>query len=289
MPRKQYPGDFATYEKKLSAAMERLGVIKYSYDWNQSRSGVSYFVESVHGGKVYRFENDVKRAADAGKGLTLPSDLFAAVVVTLEDIAHAAEQGILSFETPMMGVPVVVPGESLYNCSVSWLLGNEASSPFGPEVTDRKLMRSRHPFSVCPTHVIELCRAVGISERCLAADTGFPESILQKHHMFPSIEVSEPVFQAMYEALGCTPAELREFPAYDGSAASIVEQDVDRILCGKIMKAMKASNASVKAFQASLGLAPEDWPRVEEGTMKFSKDAIKALQSKMKISLVLRP
>lgn len=209
---------------------------------------------------------------------------------TKQDVAKRLKRSNAFVSDLERGVTLCVPApvlealSGLYSCSVSWLLGNETASFYGPAVTDRKLLRAYHPFTVCPTHINELCHASGMSEFCLARETGFPEFVLQRHHEFPRIEISEAVFQALCEAFSCAPTELRRFPFDSGSVANTAEQDVDRILCDQILKILKAQGVSANAFQTAWGLVPEDWARVKDGTMRFSKDAVKVLQSRIKIS-----
>lgn len=96
--KKHYTGDFDAWEKKLARVCERLGVPEEGcrYDWTSSRGGNSCYVELCIAGVWRRFDNSTEKSAACGRGLIYASDLFAAIVLTLEDMARAAEQGIVS-------------------------------------------------------------------------------------------------------------------------------------------------------------------------------------------------
>lgn len=87
------------YERKLITVMDRLGAQQYNYDW--SRNGC--YVEMVYHGRAYRFENNLQQAAQ--RGTNCVSDMFAEIVLTLEDLARATERGILSLDMLLVGVP----------------------------------------------------------------------------------------------------------------------------------------------------------------------------------------
>lgn len=107
--KKHYTGDFDALERKLARVCERLGVPEDGcrYDWTSSRGGNSCFVEICINGTWRRFENSTEKSAECGRGLTYASDLFAAIVLTLEDMARASEQGIVSFDQLVTGIPAL--------------------------------------------------------------------------------------------------------------------------------------------------------------------------------------
>ena len=78
------------YEKKLKTVMERFGVKKYSFDW--TRSGYCY-IEFTYQGEVYRFEDSIEKAKAKKQNISLVSDLFARLVLTLERLAKMVEDG----------------------------------------------------------------------------------------------------------------------------------------------------------------------------------------------------
>lgn len=118
--KKHYTGDFSAWEKKLARVCERLGVPESGcrYDWTSTRSGNSCFVEVCVGGTWRRFENSTEKSAESGRGLVYASDLFAAIVLTLEDMARAVEQGIVSFDQLVTGIPALPAASSLEPCFV---------------------------------------------------------------------------------------------------------------------------------------------------------------------------
>jgi len=105
--RKQYSSTMEDMEKKLGRVMERLGVETYQSNWTQGKAGSSCYVEMRYGASTYRFENDTAKSAACGRNLTYASDLFAAVVYSLEGLARAVEQGIFTLDMLLVGVPAL--------------------------------------------------------------------------------------------------------------------------------------------------------------------------------------
>lgn len=116
--KKHYVGDFDALERKLARVCERLGVPmdRCRYDWTSSRGGNSCYVELCINGVWRRFENSTEKSAECGRGLVYASDLFAAIVLTLEDMARAAEQGIVSFDQLVTGIPALPAVVELEPC-----------------------------------------------------------------------------------------------------------------------------------------------------------------------------
>ncbi len=114
--RKQYSGDFDAYEAKLKRVMDRLGVQNYQYDWTQKKGGSSCFVEMQYGGATYRFENSTEKSKECGQNLIYPSDLFAAIIYSLEGLARAIERGIFTLDMLLAGVPQLPAGSKLDSC-----------------------------------------------------------------------------------------------------------------------------------------------------------------------------
>lgn len=105
--RRQYSASFEDLEKKLGRVMDRLGVEKYQSNWTQGKNGSSCYVEMRYGASTYRFENSTAKSAACGRNLTYVSDLFAAVVYSLEGLARAVEQGIFTLDMLLVGVPAL--------------------------------------------------------------------------------------------------------------------------------------------------------------------------------------
>lgn len=111
MASKQY-GTADDYERKLIRVMERLGVPegKYSYNWDRFCAWIEFFYK----GQLYRFDHSLEKAKARGINMRYGSDVFAQLVLALEDLARMAERGIYELQTWLAGMkylppPVVVP------------------------------------------------------------------------------------------------------------------------------------------------------------------------------------
>lgn len=91
---KQY-ADASTYEAKLEKVMSRFSVEKYDYNWDR----FSCWIEFWYKGQMYRFEHSIENAKAHGNEVRYGSDVFAQVVLTLEDIARMTERGIYELST----------------------------------------------------------------------------------------------------------------------------------------------------------------------------------------------
>ena len=91
----------ADYENKLERVMKRLGVQKYTF--NYDRLGMAY-VEFQYKGQVYRFDHSIEKAAKRGITLKKSSDAFAQIVLSLEDLARMVERGIYELQTWVSGM-----------------------------------------------------------------------------------------------------------------------------------------------------------------------------------------
>lgn len=82
--------DPQSYEVKLERVMERLGAEKYDYDWSRRECWVEFWYK----GQLYRFSHSVENAQKHGVDIQYGSDVFAQVVLSLEDLARMVERGI---------------------------------------------------------------------------------------------------------------------------------------------------------------------------------------------------
>ncbi len=96
---KQY-AEPAAYEAKLEKVMARLGVEQYDYDWSRFECWVSF----VYKGQAYRFQHSVENAKAHGVNIRYGSDVFAQVVLSLEDLARMVERGIYDLSTWAAGM-----------------------------------------------------------------------------------------------------------------------------------------------------------------------------------------
>lgn len=105
-------GTTKQYEKKLQRVMERLGVTKYQYDWTRSET----YIEFVYKGNLYRFEHSLKKAKEHQQNITEVSDLFAQLVISLEDLARLSERGIYELQSWIEGMKALPQAVSVPAC-----------------------------------------------------------------------------------------------------------------------------------------------------------------------------
>lgn len=108
---KQY-AEPATYEAKLERVMDRLGVDRYDYNWDR----FSCWVDFWYKGQPYRFEHSTDNAQAHGVNIKYGSDVFAQVVLSLEDLARAVERGIYDLSTWVAGMKYLPPKSSIPEC-----------------------------------------------------------------------------------------------------------------------------------------------------------------------------
>ena len=108
---KQYAEPEA-YEAKLEKVMARLGVDQYDYDWNRFESWVSF----IYKGQPYRFSHSVDNAKAHGVNVRYGSDVFAQLVLSLEDLARMVERGIYDLSTWVAGMKYLPAGKNLEPC-----------------------------------------------------------------------------------------------------------------------------------------------------------------------------
>lgn len=143
--KKQYSGDTAAFEKKLARVMERLGVEKYTYDWTSGRAGSSCYVEMRYGASTYRFENSSEKSKTCGRNLTYVSDLFAAVVYSLEGLARAVEQGIFTLDMLLTGVPALPEAVQIEPCFAALGFSQMPSTEEEVKAQYRHMAKAMHP------------------------------------------------------------------------------------------------------------------------------------------------
>lgn len=107
--KKQYASPDA-YEAKLERVMERFGATDYNYNWDRHMAWIEFRLN----GQLYRFDHSVEKALARGFKLTYGSDVFAQLVISLEDLARMSERGIYELQTWLEGMkflppPVIIP------------------------------------------------------------------------------------------------------------------------------------------------------------------------------------
>lgn len=113
MPTKKvYSGD---YEAKLARVMERLGAESFNYDWTRT----DCFIEFTYKGQLYRFEHSQEKARAHDQKIVYVSDLFAQLVMTLEDIARMTERGIYELQSWIEGMKALPAPKEIAPCFVA--------------------------------------------------------------------------------------------------------------------------------------------------------------------------
>jgi len=108
---KQY-AEPAFYEEKLEKVMARLGVEKFNYDWSRQACWIEFWYKN----QLYRFEHSVENANNHGVNLKYGSDVFAQLVLTLEDIARMVERGIYDLQVWVSGMKALPAPQDLPRC-----------------------------------------------------------------------------------------------------------------------------------------------------------------------------
>lgn len=111
MGAKQYaPAE--NYEAKLEKVMARLGIEKYNYNWDR----FSCWVQFDYKGQLYRFSHSIDNAKAHGQTVRYGSDVFAQVVLALEDLARMVERGIYDLSTWVAGMKYLPPAAQVPDC-----------------------------------------------------------------------------------------------------------------------------------------------------------------------------
>ena len=108
MPTKQY-ASADNYEAKLEKVMGRLGIKEYNYNWDR----FSCWVQFTYRGQLYRFEHSIENAKKHGQTVRYGSDVFAQVVLALEDLARMVERGIYDLSTWVAGMKCLPPAAAV--------------------------------------------------------------------------------------------------------------------------------------------------------------------------------
>ena len=112
--RKQY-GDIDSYVKKLDNVMKRLGVDQYDYDWTKNSAYVKFFYKN----KWYQFDHSVEKANASGKmRLVYGTDVFAQLVLALEDLSRMVERGIYDLSVWVSSMAMIEQKFQLPDCFI---------------------------------------------------------------------------------------------------------------------------------------------------------------------------
>lgn len=139
---RKYKGTREDYERKLARVMERLGVGAESYDYDWNRRGC--WVQMRYRGRAYLFENTVERSAETC-GLKNATDMFAQIVLSLEGLARAVENGIFTLDMLMAGVPSLPPAAEAPACFRALGFERVPADPGEVKARYRELAKTAHP------------------------------------------------------------------------------------------------------------------------------------------------
>jgi len=137
---KQYASPEA-YEAKLEKVMGRLGVEEYDYDWSRFECWVSF----VYKGQPYRFSHSVENAKAHGVNIRYGSDVFAQVVLSLEDLARMVERGIYDLSTWVAGMKYLPAADPLEPCFAGLGFIQRPKTAEDVRTQYRQLAKSLHP------------------------------------------------------------------------------------------------------------------------------------------------
>ena len=137
---KQY-AEPQTYEAKLEKVMARLNVEQYDYDWSRFECWVSF----TYKGQWYRFSHSVQNAQEHGVNIKYGSDVFAQVVLSLEDLARMVERGIYDLSTWVAGMKYLPEAKKIEPCFAGMGFVQRPESVDEVKAQYRRLAKVMHP------------------------------------------------------------------------------------------------------------------------------------------------
>lgn len=143
--KKEYKLTTREYEDKLKRVMERMGVKEgdYSYDWTRTTAYIRFCLK----GQWYQFDHSTDKANATGKfNLVYGTDVFAQLVIALEDLARMSERGIYELGTWLAGMKFLPEYRTLPDCFTKLgFEGNNVPSKNDLEARYKNLLKSAHP------------------------------------------------------------------------------------------------------------------------------------------------
>lgn len=130
-----------TYEAKLERVMERLGVEKFDYDWTRRECWIEFWYR----GQLYKFAHSVANAQAHGIDIQYGSDVFAQVVLSLEDLARMVERGIYDLSVWVAGMKYLPEAQSIPSCFVAMQFQVIPENANTVQERYRKLAKVAHP------------------------------------------------------------------------------------------------------------------------------------------------
>lgn len=137
---KQY-AEPAAYEAKLEKVMARLSVEQYDYDWSRFECWVSF----IYKGQPYRFFHSVENAKAHGVDIRYGSDVFAQLVLSLEDLARMVERGIYDLSTWVAGMKYLPAAQDVEPCFLVLGFSEKPKSVEAVKTQYRRMAKAMHP------------------------------------------------------------------------------------------------------------------------------------------------
>ncbi len=138
--RKKY-AEATTYERKLEILEERMDLSDVNYNFD--RHGA--WIEFRYKGELYRFDHTVESAREHGQDIYYGTDVFAQIVLAIEDLARITSRGIYDLKTWVAGLKYLPAPEAILPCFK--VLGFKATPNDRGEVNARwkNLAKKYHP------------------------------------------------------------------------------------------------------------------------------------------------
>ncbi len=130
-----------TYEAKLERVMERLGVEKFDYDWTRRECWIKFWYR----GQLYKFVHSVANAQAHGIDIQYGSDVFAQVVLSLEDLARMVERGIYDLSVWVAGMKYLPEAKDIPRCFAAMQFTEIPAQAVAVQERYRKLAKVAHP------------------------------------------------------------------------------------------------------------------------------------------------
>lgn len=131
----------ASYEAKLEKVMGRLGVEQYDYDWSRFECWVTF----TYKGQPYRFSHSVENAQAHGVDILYGSDVFAQVVLSLEDLARMVERGIYDLSTWVAGMKYLPQAKAIEPCFAGLGFIERPTTAEAVKAQYKRMAKSMHP------------------------------------------------------------------------------------------------------------------------------------------------
>ena len=131
----------STYEAKLEKVMARLGAEQFDYDWSRREC----WIEFRYKGQLYRFSHSVENAKAHGVDIQYGSDVFAQVVLSLEDLARMVERGIYDLSVWVTGMKYLPPAQEVPICFQVMQFTEKPANLQEVQARYRQLAKAAHP------------------------------------------------------------------------------------------------------------------------------------------------